>query len=241
MDPIGHTLRLTQTPSLRTVAGAPAAVLTIVGVSQTIRQRNTREVEADPVVYVPRPAVIQSNRATLLVRTARNQAETTAVLREEIRALDPDMPVFNVRTLEADLASQRWPLVVVGSTFGLFAAIGLVLSAVGLFGVTSYTVARRMREMALRMALGALPGDVLRLLFARVIAQVMLGLALGVAGAFALGQLLQGLLVQTGPAEPEILAAVAVVLLLVAAATCLVPALRATRIAPAAVLRASQP
>jgi len=151
------------------------------------------------------------------------------------------MPIFNVRTLEADLASQRWPLVVVGSTFGLFAAIGLVLSAVGLFGVTSYTVARRMREMALRMALGALPGDVLRLLFARVIAQVMLGLALGVAGAFALGQLLQGLLVQTGPAEPEILAAVAVVLLLVAAATCLVPALRATRIAPAAVLRASQP
>jgi len=151
------------------------------------------------------------------------------------------MPIFNVRTLEADLASQRWPLVVVGSTFGLFAAIGLVLSAVGLFGVTSYTVARRMREMALRMALGALPGDVLRLLFARVIAQVMLGLALGVAGAYALGQLLQGLLVQTGPAEPEILAAVAVVLLLVAAATCLVPALRATRIAPAAVLRASQP
>jgi len=241
VDPIGHTLRLTQTPSLRTVAGAPAAVLTIVGVSQTIRQRSTRDLEPDPVVYVPRPAVVQGNRATLLIRTARNPAETVAMLRAVIRALDPNMPIFNVRTLEADLASQRWPLVVVGSTFGLFAAIGLVLSAVGLFGVTSYTVARRMREMALRMALGALPGDVLRLLFARVIAQVMLGLALGVAGAYALGQLLQGLLVQTGPAEPEILAAVAVVLLLVAAATCLVPALRATRIAPAAVLRASQP
>jgi putative ABC transport system permease protein len=131
--------------------------------------------------------------------------------------------------------------VVVGSTLGLFAAIGLVLSAVGLFGVTSYTVARRMREMALRMALGALPGDVLRLLFGRVIAQVMLGLTLGVAGAYALGQVPQGLLVQTGPAEPEILAAVAVVLLLVAAVTCLVPARRARRIAPAAVLRASQP
>ena len=112
VDPIGHSVQLTQNPSLRTVSGTPASALTIVGVSQTIRQRNTREVEADPVVYVPRPAVIQSNRATLLVRTARNQAETTAVLREEIRALDPDMPIFNVRTLETDLANQRWPLIV---------------------------------------------------------------------------------------------------------------------------------
>ena len=149
VDPIGHRVQLTQNPSLRTVSGTPASALTIVGVSQTIRQRNTREIEADPVVYVPRPAVIQSNRATLLVRTARNQAETTAVLREEIRALDPDMPVFNVRTLETDLANQRWPLIVVGSTFGLFAGIGLVLSAVGLFGLTSYSVAKRMKEIAL--------------------------------------------------------------------------------------------
>ena len=120
--------------------------------------------------------MIQSNRATLLVRTARNQAETTAVLREEIRALDPDMPVFNVRTLEADLANQRWPLIVIGSTFGLFAGIGLVLSAVGLFGLTSYSVAKRMKEIALRIALGALPANVIWLLFGRVAGQVILGL-----------------------------------------------------------------
>jgi hypothetical protein len=95
---------------------------------------------------------------TLLVRTARSEAETVAALREAIRTLDPNMPIFNVRTLETDLANQRWPLVVAGSTFGLFAGIGLLLSAVGLFGLTSYTVAGRMREMALRMALGAQPG-----------------------------------------------------------------------------------
>ena len=240
VDPIGHSVQLTQNPSLRTVSGTPASALTIVGVSQTIRQRNTREIEADPVVYVPRPAVIQSNRATLLVRTARNQAETTAVLREEIRALDPDMPIFNVRTLEADLANQRWPLIVIGSTFGLFAGIGLVLSAVGLFGLTSYSVAKRMKEIALRMALGALPANVLWLLFGRVAGQVMLGLMLGVAGAYAMGQVLQGMLVQTSATDPLVLAAVGVVLLVVASVTCLVPARRATRIQPVAVLRAGQ-
>ena len=208
VDPIGHSIQLTQNPSIRTVSGTPASALTIVGVSQTIRQRNTRELEADPVVYVPRPAVIQSNRATLLVRTARNQAETTAVLREEIRALDPDMPIFNLRTLETDLANQRWPLIVVGSTFGLFAGIGLVLSAVGLFGLTSYSVAKRMKEIALRMALGAMPANVIWLLFGRVVAQVMLGLMLGVAGAYALGQVLQGMLVQTSATDPLVLAAV---------------------------------
>ena len=239
VDPIGHSIQLSQNPAIRTSSGTPASALTIVGVSQTIRQRNTRELEADPVVYVPRPAVIQSNRATLLVRTARNQAETTAVLRDEIRALDPDMPIFNIRTLETDLANQRWPLIVVGSTFGLFAGIGLVLSAVGLFGLTSYSVAKRMKEIALRMALGALPGSVLWLLFGRVVAQVMVGLTLGVAGAYALGQVLQGMLVQTSATDPVVLAGVGLVLLLVATVTCLVPALRATRIQPVAVLRAS--
>jgi predicted permease len=241
VDPIGHSVQLTQNPSLRTVSGTPASALTIVGVSQTIRQRNMREVEADPVVYVPRPAVTQSNRATLLVRSARDPAETTAVLREEIRALDPDMPVFNVRTLEADLATQRWPLIVIGSTFGLFAGIGLVLSAVGLFGLTSYSVAKRMKEIALRIALGALPANVVWLLFGRVAGQVMLGLMLGVAGAYAMGQVLQGMLVQTSATDPMVLAAVGVVLLVVASVTCLVPARRATRIQPVAVLRAGQP
>jgi ABC-type antimicrobial peptide transport system permease subunit len=190
------------------------------------------------VIYVPRPAVVHSNRATLLVRTSRNQAETTAVLREEIRALDPDMPIFNVRTLETDLANQRWPLMVVGSTFGLFAGIGLVLSAVGLFGMTSYTVAKGMKEIALRMALGALPANVLWLVCGRVVVQVMLGLTLGVAGAYALGQILQGMLVQTSATDPLVLAGVGLVLLVVAVVACLVPARRATRVQPVAVLRA---
>jgi ABC-type antimicrobial peptide transport system permease subunit len=161
-------------------------------------------------------------------------------LREETRALDPDRPIFNIRTLDTDLANQRWPLVVVGSTFGLFAVIGLVLSAIGLFGLTSYSVATRMKEIALRMALGAMPSRVLVLLFGRVIAQVFLGLALGVGGASALGQVLQGLLVQTSATDTQVLTTAGVVLLVVAAAACLVPARRATRIDPLAVLRSSQ-
>jgi ABC-type antimicrobial peptide transport system permease subunit len=97
-----------------------------------------------------------------------------------------------------------------------------------------------MKEIALRMALGAMPSRVLVLLFGRVIAQVFLGLALGVGGAYALGQVLQGLLVQTSATDTQVLTTAGVVLLVVAAAACLVPARRATRIDPLAVLRSSQ-
>jgi predicted permease len=241
VDPIGHSLGLTQNAAIRSISGTPDFSLTIVGVAPTIRQRSVRDLEPDAVVYVPRPAVAQSNRATLLVRTARNPAETTAMLRQEIRALDPDMPIFNVRTLEADLAAQRWPLIVVGTMFGVFAGIGLVLSAIGLFGLTSYSVARRMKEIALRVALGAAPGHVLRLLFGHVVAQVVAGLALGVAGAYGLDRLLRGVLVQTTATDPLVLAGVGLVLVMVAAATCIVPARRAIRIEPVAVLRAGEP
>jgi putative ABC transport system permease protein len=127
----------------------------------------------------------------------------------------------------------------VSSTFGLFAGIGLVMSAIGLFGLASYTVGKRMREMALRMALGARPAEVLRLLFGRVVAHVALGLVLGMAVAYAVGQLLQGMLVQTSPTEPVVLVAVGAVLLLVASMTCLLPARRAARIEPVAALRES--
>jgi predicted permease len=239
-DPIGHRIQLTQDASLRSLSGPPAAALTIIGVSRTIRQRNAREPEADPVVYVPRPAVWQTNRATVLVRTARSEAETTAALRQEIRALDPDMPVFNVRTLEADLASQRWPLIVIGTLFGAFAVIGLALSAVGLFALTSYAVERRMKEMALRITLGAAPAHVLRLLFGRVVAQVLFGLVLGAAGAYGFGRFLQGVLVQTSTTDPFVLTGVAIVLVSVAIGTCVLPARRALRVQPAPVLRGAE-
>lgn len=239
-DPIGHYVQLTQNPALRTISGAPNRPLTIVGVSPTIRQTSTREFEPDPVVYVPRPSVAQTNRATLLVRARRGQAETTAVLREEIRALDPDMPIFNVRTLETELADQRWPLVVAGSTFGLFAGIGVALCAVGLFGLASYSLATRMREMALRLALGAMPRNVLWDLLRGVIVHVAIGLTLGVPGAYGVGQLLKGMLVQTSPTDPQVLAGVGVVLTLAALAACIVPARRAIRVDPLTILRSGR-
>jgi ABC-type antimicrobial peptide transport system permease subunit len=112
-----------------------------------------------------------------------------------------------------------------------------VLSAVGLFGLTSYLVANRTKEIALRLALGASPATVLRALFGRVAAQMLIGLTLGVVGAYALGRALQGMLVQTNPTDPRVLAGVCVTLAVVALVTCLQPARRATRIAPVDVLR----
>jgi ABC-type antimicrobial peptide transport system permease subunit len=225
---------------LRTISGVPARPLTIVGVSPTIRQASTRELEPDAVVYVPRPSVAHTNRATLLVRSRRGQAETTAVLREEIRALDPDMPIFNVRTLETDLANQRWPLVVASSTFGLFAGIGVALCAVGVFGLASYSLATRTREMALRLVLGAMPRHVLWRVLRGVAVQVAIGLALGVLGAYGVGRLVEGMLVQTAPADPRVLTVVAVVLMLAALAACVVPARRAMRVDPLTILRSGR-
>jgi predicted permease len=239
-DPIGHYVQLTQNPALRTISGVPARPLTIVGVSPTIRQASTRELEPDAVVYVPRPSVAHTNRATLLVRSRRGQAETTAVLREEIRALDPDMPIFNVRTLETDLANQRWPLVVASSTFGLFAGIGVALCAVGVFGLASYSLATRTREMALRLVLGAMPRHVLWRVLRGVAVQVAIGLALGVLGAYGVGRLVEGMLVQTAPADPRVLTVVAVVLMLAALAACVVPARRAMRVDPLTILRSGR-
>ena len=240
VDPIGHYLQLTQNPALRTTSGAPDSPLTIVGVSPTIRQSSTRDIEPDPVVYVPRPAVAQSNRATLMVRPRRSAAETTRLLREEIRALDPDMPIFNVRTLETDLANQRWPLVVVGSTFGLFAGIGVALCAVGLFGLASYSMATRLQETALRLALGAMPARIVWELLRGLVAHVTVGLTLGVVGAYALGQVLESMLVQTSPMDPQVLAGVGVVFVVAALAACIVPVRRAIRVDPIALLRSGQ-
>ena len=212
------------------------AWLTIAGVAPNIRQSRLRDPETDPVVYVPHRT--ESPRAgVLIVRTPSDPAGVTALVRDTMRVLEPDLPLFNIQTLDQQLAEQRWEFQTFGTMFATFALIALVLSAVGLYAVTAYSVTRRTQEIGLRVALGARPGQVQWLILRLALGQLALGLTIGIAGAFGVGQLLQSLLVQTSPTDPTTLLSIVALLLSVAVAACLWPARRAARLDPMMALR----
>ena len=213
---------------------------TVVGVARNIRQSSTENAEAfDPIVYVP----YASNpvpRISLMVRSTAGVAAVAPVVRAHLRALDPDLPLFDVKTLDESYAAsdERVGLRVFGALFSVFAAIALVLATVGLYAVTAYAAHLRTREIGVRLALGAPVKEIWWLVTRGATRQVVVGLSIGMLGAVGLGQLLRGLLVETSPTDPAILAGVAALLVVVTFAASLVPARRALRIDPVATLRA---
>jgi predicted permease len=233
-DPLGRRVRLTDSsPQLQP---PPPIDATIVGVVPTVRQRNFQEPDPDPVVYLPYRTDPQ-RFATLVVRGAGDPSRITSLVREEMRAIEPDLPLFQIQTMDQLLAQQRWPFRVFGTMFALFAGIALVLSAVGLYAVTAYSVTQRTAEIGVRMALGAQSRQVMWLVLRRALVQLGIGLPLGIAGAFGVGQLLRVLLVQTSSRDPLTIGSIALVMLIVSVAACVWPARRATRLDPVSALR----
>ena len=176
--------------------------------------------------------------ATLVVRTRGDPAALAATVRETVRRLDPSQPVTNVATMEQLVARSTAQRRLATVLFGAFAAIAVVLAAAGIYGVLAALVAERVREIGLRSALGATPGDIVRLVAAHGVRLAALGLAAGLLGALAVGRLLGSLLFDVRPADPATLVVVSAALLLVAAAACLAPVRRALRVQPMAALRA---
>ena len=233
-NPIGQRIRLTE----EFPTGPQTDWFTIVGITPTIRQSNFQQPDPDPVAYVPHIESPGLGRGVfLIVRTRSDPAQSTAALRNEVRAIDADMPVFNIRTMDEQLAMLRWPYRVFGAMFTVFALIALILSAVGLYAVTAYSVTQRTQEIGVRMALGAEPRSIRWLILRRALIQLSIGLTLGVAGAFGVGRLLRSMLVQIATADPATLGSIVAVLLAVAIAACLWPARRATRLDPVVALR----
>jgi putative ABC transport system permease protein len=232
-DPIGRRIQLVDaSPGLK----SPPATATIVGVVPTIRQRNAAEPDPDPVVYLPYRADPQRG-VMLIVRTQSDPGSVTPLVREQMRALEPDLPLFSIQTLDQLLAQRRWPFRVFGTMFAIFALIALVLSAVGLYAVTAYSVTQRTAEIGVRMALGARAEQVVWLILRRAFVQLAIGLPIGIAGAFGVGRLLQTLLVQTSTRDPVTLGSIATVMIIVSTAACFWPARRATRLDPVSALR----
>lgn len=222
-DPVGHRIRLTR------LDGREPSWLTIVGVSPTVPQRDLEQPE--PVVYVPHWTEPASS-VTLIVRVETELGTIAPLFREVVRALDGDLPLFDIQMMDEWLAFLRWPQRLFGTMFTIFACVALALSAVGLYAITAYSVTQRTQEIGVRMALGAQARQVNWLVLRRAIAHLGIGLTLGLPGAIAVGRLLP-----FASRDPITLASVVAVLVLVSLVACVWPARRATRLDPVQALR----
>jgi putative ABC transport system permease protein len=216
--------------------GDPSAPsLEVIGVAGDVSAGSLQK-QPNPTVYVPYWQRDQ-HRFSLLVRTSMDPASIAGAVRAQIRRLDPEMPVPQFRSMDeivsASVAQRRFQLTLVL----LFAGIALGLASLGIYGVVSYSVAQRRNELGIRMALGATGSDLRTLVLRQGLAPVVIGLATGLAGALALGRVLSGLLFGVSSTDPLTMSVVAAVLLMVAAAACYVPALRAIRSDPLVALR----
>jgi len=185
-------------------------------------------------MYFP---TIQSNFTNLVIRTKSDPLSIAAGVRKEIHAIDPDQPVAAVKPMTAwvdeSVSLQRYRT----TLLGLFALLAMVLAATGIYGVMSYTVAQRTHEIGVRMALGAPQSDVLKLVVRQGMSLTLIGVALGLIGAFALTRVMATLLFQVKERDPITFVIVAALLIAVAFVACFVPALRATRVDPLVALR----
>lgn len=234
-DPIGRRLRFLQRGTAPDDSAVPWR--TIIGVAPSIRHGSPQDAYLNAVVYLPYREEAPAG-ASLMIRSTLPPGSVMDAVRREVRLIDPDQPVFTIRTLEEMQAESRWPHRVFGSSFALFAVIALMLSSVGLYAVMAYSVTQRTQEIGMRMALGAQGRQVIWLILKRGLAQLAIGLTLGLAGALALSRLLRGVLVDITPSDPVTFSAITIVLAAVSIAACLVPARRATRIDPLVALRA---
>lgn len=174
---------------------------------------------------------------SLAIRTTGDPAAIASAVRGELRSLDPSQPLFNVQTMDQlrdnSIAEPRFRTFLVSA----FAALALVLVALGLYGVVAYSVSQRMAELAIRVALGADPAGILRLVLSRVAGLTLIGLAIGVAISLAGSRIIARFLFGVTPADPVTLVLVSLLILSVAIGASLAPALRSTRVDPAMVLR----
>jgi predicted permease len=234
-EPIGRRIRF---PDNNPAGGTSPASgwLTIVGVVQNVRQRPPVDGGFDAVAYVPFAgnAVFGTN---VLVREPFDPGLAASLLSEQLRALDPDLPISDVQRLDEFVYSQRWAERIFGSMFGIFGVIALVLAAVGLYAVTAYSVAQRTREIGVRVALGAQARHVWWLVTRSASWQIAAGLAVGIAGSVSVSRAVPVAITRVEGTDPITLGSAIALLVGVALAACLIPSRRAMRLNPVDALR----
>jgi putative ABC transport system permease protein len=207
----------------------------IVGVTANVRSIQLRE-EAPPELYFATKQLPFQNMA-IVIRSTVDPESVAPALRQVVAEVDQTVPVAEVQTMEhivsESVTQPRFNLFLVG----LFGGLALLLSAAGIYGVTSYTVTQRTHELGIRLALGAQVSDVLKLVLGQGMAVIGIGLVLGLAASFALMRLMRSLLFGVGENDPLTFVAITLVLLVVALIACYVPARRATKVDPLIALR----
>jgi predicted permease len=209
--------------------------LTVVGICSDIRQ-DPSKVEMEPAIYVPYRQ--NAGSSTAIVARAKVPPATLAnAFRQEVQAVDGNLPLYQVVTLPEFFAQQRWAFRVFGSLFAVFAIIALLLASVGIYAVMSYAVSQRTQEIGIRMALGASTASILRHVLSLGVKQLAIGLAVGLAIAFGLTRVLATLLVGITPTDRLTFAAIVLLLTTVGILACWIPARRAMKVDPLVALR----
>ena len=211
----------------------------VIGVVEDARRQSVKD-ESTEMYYIPlaqSDSAMDSPVTSLLVRTAGPADRYTALVRREVQSSDPALPYPNIDPMPQLFAWQMRPWRVGSSLFSLFGGLGLLLSAIGLYGVLSYTVSQRTQELGVRVALGAARRDLLTLVVAQGLRVTAIGVLVGTLGALVAGRALASLLYGVSAHDPAVLAAVASLVVLVALVASYVPAWRATRVDPMVALR----
>jgi hypothetical protein len=227
-NPVGEPLRLGS-------PGDDAPIVTVVGVVGTVRRSGMHDVVVArafvPFNQHPNPML------SLVVRSRGDQQAAGRALEAAVRRADGELPVDGLRTLDADIGQFVAPIRLIARVLTGFAAAGMLLAALGVFGTMRYTVSQRQREMAIRCALGASGGDILRLVFARAVWLTAAGVILGIAGTLVATRALLAFLFGVSPTDPGTIALVAGFLTLVALMACYLPAHTAATVDPVPLLR----
>jgi len=209
--------------------------LTIVGVVKSVRQYGL-DSEVKPEVYLP---YLQSPRAamSMVLRSKIPPKNLAEAVRREIQKIDNDQPVYDVRTMDEILylwlSPRRFNLLVLG----VFAAVSLILTAVGLYGLVAYYVAQRINEIGIRMALGAQPRDIFKLVMGHGMLLALSGVAIGLAGAFTITRILSSLVYDVSTTDPATFTAISLLLVVVTMLACYIPAYRASKVDPVLAIR----
>jgi len=209
--------------------------ITIIGVAADIKNRQLTS-KPDLQGYMPYRQDLW-NSAVITVRTPSEPTLATGTVLAELKQLDPTIPAYRVSSMDATIARSYWQQTLYGKMFGAFAIIALVLAAVGVYGVISYAVSQRTREIGVRVALGAQRSDVLRLIVGHGAFLGALGVAIGLVGALSVTRFLRTLLFGVTPFDPVSFVGVAALLTAIALIASYVPALRAAKVDPVEALR----
>jgi predicted permease len=227
-----------------TLAFFPEAAREVVGVVGDVKVDGLDQSRSASALYMPlgqvSAAVNESWRSfsmDVVVRSASNPANLVSAVSGAIRDIDRDVPIVDVRTMDQvvtnSLSQQRFSLLLLGA----FAVLAMILAAIGIYSVLSYSVRRRVREIGIRLALGATLRDVLRMVVFEGMRPTLLGLAIGAVAALALGRLMTSLIFGVKPTDPLTFLGVALLLALVALLASIVPAYRAAKVDPMVALR----